>query len=151
MKKVLSMLLTLTMVICLVGAVPAYAAYDPHNLNDFGYRTVSTGGRGSLVFQTEPGGTVIKGYEFWSGDSIYVNLYWREKGYTLAYKDGVYGFVDASYIDWGNGSTSGYDPHDLSYYGYRTVSTGGRGNLVFQTEPGRSFMSGPSFFQGFSL
>ena len=29
-----------------------------------------------------------------------LNVDCREGGYALAYKNGVYGFVDASYIDW---------------------------------------------------
>ena len=143
-------MLAFSLMVSLAAAVPVFADYDPHNLNDFGWRTVSTGGRGSLVFQEEPGGAVMSGYEYWSGDSIYVNLYWREKGYTLAYQDGMYGFVDASYIDWGT-NTPSYNPKDLSDYGWRTVSTGGRGNLVFQTEPGGSFMTGHSFADGASI
>ena len=125
-------------------------SYDPHTLSDFGYRTVKTGGRGNLVFQSEPGGSVISGYSYPDGSRIYVNLYWREKGYTLAYENGVYGFVDAGYIDWFNGDSSGskYDPHTLSDYGYRTVTTGGRGNLVFQVSPGGSVMSGHSYPDG---
>ena len=39
-------------------------------------------------------------YEYWDGDTIYVNKTWRSDGYAIAYEDGVYGYVDASYIDW---------------------------------------------------
>lgn len=34
------------------------------------------------------------------GDRIFVNVDYREGGYALAYKNGVYGYVDAGYIDW---------------------------------------------------
>ena len=34
------------------------------------------------------------------GDRIFVNVDYRERGYALAYKNGVYGYVDAGYIDW---------------------------------------------------
>ncbi len=125
---------------------------DPHSLSDYGYRTVNTGGRGCLVFQTGPGGSVIDGHQFWDGDQIYVNLSWREQGYAMAYEDGVYGYVDASYINWNSGSTPGtpkaYDPHDLTDFGYRTVNTGGRGCLVFQSAPAGSVISGYQYWDG---
>lgn len=138
---------------CLADSYGYSYSYDPHNLADFGYRTVRTGGRGSLVFQYEPGGAAISGYSYNDGDSIYVNLNWREKGYALAYQAGVYGFVDASYIEWyGNTSWSGHanaaNPYNLSNYGYRQVVTGGRGSLVFQTEPGGAAILGHSYNDG---
>ena len=34
------------------------------------------------------------------GEWIYVNPDYRKDGYVVAYDDGVFGFVDASYIDW---------------------------------------------------
>lgn len=75
------------------------------DLSNFGWRTVCEKGRGRLVFQTKPGGKAIPGFKYHDGDSIYVNLYYREtyKGkwtYTLAYMNGTYGYVDASYINW---------------------------------------------------
>ena len=39
-------------------------------------------------------------YQFWNGDRIYVNLNWRQDGYAIAYQNGVYGYVDANYINW---------------------------------------------------
>ena len=77
-----------------------FGSRDPHDLIYFGYRTVNTGGRGDLVFQKEPGGAFLSDYRYGDGSEIYVNLYWREKGYTLAYSNGTYGFVDAGYIIW---------------------------------------------------
>ena len=161
MKKISVCFLVMAMMVCSLSlsadcqakAVEVKAAaYDPHTLSDFGYRTVRTGGEGNLVFQTEPGGSVVSGHSYSDGSTIYVNLYWREKGYTLAYDNGVYGYVDAGYIDWSTGgsssSSSKYDPHSLSDFGYRTVATGGRGNLVFQTAPGGSLISGHSYTDG---
>lgn len=57
-------------------------------------------GRGSLVFQESPGGKSIKGHKFYDGDWIYVHPDYQKNGYAVAYDDGVFGFVDASYIDW---------------------------------------------------
>jgi len=53
-----------------------------------------------LVFQKTAGGTFMSKYKFYDGDRIFVNVYYREKGYALAYKNGVYGYVDERYIDW---------------------------------------------------
>ena len=61
---------------------------------------VKTNGRGSLVFQEKPKGPVIKGHTFYDGEWIYANRYYRKDGYAVAYDDGVFGFVDASYINW---------------------------------------------------
>jgi hypothetical protein len=55
---------------------------------------------GALVFQKTAGGTFMSKYKFYDGDRIFVNVYYREKGYALAYKSGAYGYVDARYIDW---------------------------------------------------
>ena len=38
--------------------------------------------------------------KFNDGDEIYVNINWRQDGYAIACKNGVYGYVDASYISW---------------------------------------------------
>ena len=74
---------------------------DPYDLSNFGYRTVIIPvSEGTLVFQTSPGGSFMSSYQYWYGDSIYVNLTYRERGYTIAYQNGVYGYVDASYIRW---------------------------------------------------
>ena len=164
MKRIWSILLIGALL--MLGSANTFAAkaidysYDPHNLSNYAYRTVTTGGRGALVFQTEPAGSFLSDHSFYDGDRIYVNLSFREKGYALAYDNGTYGFVDASYINWSEGSTvpSGntagtytYDPHTITDFVYRTVVTGGRGALVFQTEPGGSFLSDHSFYDGDSI
>ena len=112
---------------------------DRYDLDDFGYRTVNTGGRGSLVFQKSPGGAFMSGHSFRDGERIYVNLYWRKDGYAIAYEDGDYGYVDASYISWNNGG-GGSGARDFNNFDYRTVDTGGKGDLVFQSSPRGSFM-----------
>ena len=129
-----------------VGAI-AYA--DRYDLDDYGYRSVITKGRGALVFQKEPRGKFMKNHKFYDGDSIYVNLGWRKNGYAIAYEDGEYGYVDASYIDWGSGGGGSYDDsRDLSLYEYRRVITKGRGALVFQSSPRGSFLSNHKFWDG---
>ena len=70
------------------------------DLSDYEYLTVRSKGRGSLVFQRAPKGKSISGHKYYDGDQIYVNRYYREDGYAVAYDNGVYGYVDASYIDW---------------------------------------------------
>ncbi len=126
-------------------------ADDRYNLSDYGYRTVVTKNRGSLVFQEEPDGGFLYDYEFWNGDVIYVNLSWRQDGYAIAYQDGEYGYVDASYIDWDSTAYEGGDTgnrYDLSNYRYRTVSTGKRGALVFQSAPNGAFLNDYQFKNG---
>lgn len=118
------------------------------NLSDFGYRTVVTNGKGTLVFQATPNGSFMYDYSYKDGESIYVNLYWRQNGYAIAYSGGTYGYVDAGYINWNNTSDTRYD---LSDYGYRTVSTGGKGSLVFQSSPNGSFMYDHEFWSGDSI
>ena len=74
---------------------------DKFDLDNYAYRSVTTtDSKGALVFQSEPNGSFMFDYEFWDGDDIYVNLDWRQDGYAIAYRDGVYGYVDAGYIDW---------------------------------------------------
>ena len=70
------------------------------DLSNYGYRTVQEKGRGWLMFQKSPGGKMMRNHSFKDGDQIYVNLTWRKKGYAIAYDNGTYGYVDASYIDW---------------------------------------------------
>ena len=121
------------------------------DLSNYGYRTVVTNGRGALVFQDAPNGAFMYDYQFNDGDSIYVNLDWRQDGYAIACQNGVYGYVDASYINWnssGSGSGAGSSRTNLSNFGYRTVNTKGRGALVFQTEPDGSFMYDYQFDDG---
>ena len=38
--------------------------------------------------------------QYYDGDWIYVNVKWQSEGYAMAYENGTYGYVDASYIDW---------------------------------------------------
>lgn len=125
---------------------------DMYDLDNFGYRTVTTKGRGKLVFQSAPGGSFMRDYKFYDGDSIYVNLYWRKNGYAIAYSNGSYGYVDASYIDWNDS----YDPapspvsekNDLSKFDWRIVNSNGRGSLIFQSSPGGTFLSNHKFHDG---
>ena len=124
---------------------------DKFNLSNYAYRTVKTdNSKGALVFQTSPNGSFMNDYEFWNGDRIYVNLDWRQDGYAIAYQDGVYGYVDAKYINWNDGSsTSGDGRYDFSNYDYRTVKTdNSKGALVFQTSPNGSFMNDYEFWNG---
>ena len=125
------------------------ASSGMYDLSGYGYRTVRTQGRGALIFQTEPRGSFLKDHKFNDGDQIYVNLTWRKDGYAIAYQNGVYGYVDASYIDWNSGG-SGYttDRWDLANYEYRYVVTKGRGALIFQTEPRGSFLKDFKFYDG---
>lgn len=77
---------------------------DPKDLSAYKWHTVRTNGRGRLVFQKTPGGKFISSIYFQDGDSIYVNERYRENygniRYTMAYCDGVFGYVDAGYIRW---------------------------------------------------
>ena len=118
---------------------------DRFDLSNYDYRTVSTGGKGTLVFQTAPNGAFMNDFQYATGENIYVNLYWRQNGYAIAYRNGTYGYVDASYILWSNGTDARYD---LSDYSYRYVSTRGRGNLVFQTYPNGSFLYDHQYREG---
>lgn len=73
---------------------------DKYDLRLYEYRQVASKGRGSLIFQKEPRGSFMKSYKYYDGDWIYVNVKWRSEGYAMAYENGTYGYVDASYIDW---------------------------------------------------
>ena len=125
-------------------------AGDKYDLSNYGYRTVKTDGRGALVFQDSPNGAFLNKYQYWDGDSIYVNVNWREQGYAIAYADGVYGYVDASYVNWGSGSIDGYDDRfNLDNYATRTVVTNNaKGALVFQNAPDGAFMNSYQFWNG---
>lgn len=106
-NRVLIVLLVVGILLCSV--MPAMAASDKYDLANFGWCYVDSKGRGSLVFQRAPRGKSMPGHKFYTGDQIYVNLYYRESGYGIAYENGEYGYVDASYIDWGSeGSYGGY-------------------------------------------
>ena len=142
------------LIACILLSSAAFAASDRYDLDNYGYRYVDTKGRGSLVFQKAPRGKSMKGHKFYTGDMIYVNLDWRQDGYGIAYEDGEYGYVDASYIDWGSSKSSSgsssmsSSAKDLSNYEYRKVSTKGRGSLVFQKAPRGKSMSGHRFYDG---
>ena len=88
------------LILTLLFTIPVLASSDRFDLDNYGYRTVVTNGKGALVFQNSPDGTFMNDYQYNDGDRIYVNLDWRQDGYAIAYEDGVYGYVDASYILW---------------------------------------------------
>lgn len=73
---------------------------DRYDLNQYDYRMVVEKGRGALIFQKAPRGSFMKNHKFYDGDWIYVNINWRQNGYAIAYENGEYGYVDASYIEW---------------------------------------------------
>ena len=147
MKKLIALILAALLLLSATAL-----ASDKYDLDNYGYRTVKTRGKGKLVFQNSPRGSFMSEYAFSNGDRIFVNLDWRQDGYAIAYENGDYGYVDASYIDWG--SSSGGNPgannnaKNLSFYQYRTVDTRGRGALVFQSSPRGSFMSDYKFYDG---
>ena len=69
-----------------------------HNLDNYVYRTVGNLPAGEcLVMQYEPGGAFM-GEQYWPGDPIFVHPTFWENGYLLAYRNGVFGFVDARYV-----------------------------------------------------
>ena len=122
---------------------------DIYDLTNYVYRTVKIpGNSGALVFQTEPKGSFLSDHQFWSGDLIYVYPDWRQDGYAIAYQDGVYGYVDAGYIDWDSNGSGQDNRLDLSHFGYRRVNTRSRGALIFQTQPGGSFLTEYQFQDG---
>ena len=69
-----------------------------YNLNYYQYRTVSVPMGTLLVMQDRPGGEFMSTY-YMNGDSIYVNMRYALNGYLLAYKNGVYGYVDMQYVN----------------------------------------------------
>jgi len=143
MNKIIALLVALLLLLSATAL-----ASDRYDLDDFGYRTVKTRGRGKLVFQNSPRGSFMSEYAFSNGDRIFVNLDWREDGYAIAYKNGDYGYVDASYIDWGDDDRDTDDVHDLDNFVYRTVRVSGRGALVFQRTPRGAFMYDHKFYDG---
>lgn len=106
----LRLLVALFVVSILLCSVASAGGSDKFDLSNFDYRYVDSSGRGSLVFQKAPRGKFMSGHKFYDGDMIYVNLYWRESGYSIAYENGEYGYVDASYIDWNNTPGEKKDP-----------------------------------------
>ena len=131
---------------------------DKYDLSNFGYREVEINGSGTLVFQRESRGEFMSGYSYRDGEQIYVNINWGQDGYALAYDSGVYGYVDAQFIDWGGGSSGQQSSQqsssdleyakDLSNYDYRMVDSQGRGSLVFQKEPRGKSIKGFKYHDG---
>ena len=161
MKKKIMISFFLALVLSCVS-LTVFASSDRFDLDNYDYRTVVEKGRGKLVFQSSPGGSFMYDYKFYDGDEIFVNLNWRKSGYAIAYKNGKYGYVDASYIDWspladaepdpmtgdfpGSGSSS--NKKDLSNFDWRRVDSNGRGSLVFQYAPRGKSMKGHKFYDG---
>ena len=123
---------------------------DVHDLDNFVYRTVRTGGKGALVFQRTPRGTFMYDHKFYDGDEIFVNEFYRESGYALAYEGGSYGYVDVRYIDWDDDDKDDWDDdvHDLDNFEYHTVEIDNGGALVFQKTAGGAFMSKYKYYDG---
>ena len=69
-----------------------------YNLNNYAYKTVTVPMGTLLVMQERPGGEFMSTY-YSNGDSILVNMRYAENGYLLAYKNGVYGYVDMNYVN----------------------------------------------------
>ena len=143
MKKLIALILAALLLLSATAL-----ASDKYDRDNFGYRTVRTRGRGKLVFQNSPRGSFMSEYAFSNGDPIFVNLDWREDGYAIAYENGDYGYVDASYIDWGGDSRGSDDVHDLDNFVYRTVEIDNGGALVFQKSPRGAFMYDHKFYDG---
>ena len=69
-----------------------------HDLNNFVYRMVVNLPAGTcLQMQSSPNGPFMP-QMYYQGDSIFVHRNFWENGYLLAYRNGVYGFVDAKYV-----------------------------------------------------
>ena len=69
-----------------------------YNLNYYEYRTVSVPMGTLLVMKERPCGEFMS-TDFTNGESIYVNMRYAQNGYLLAYKNGVYGYVDMQYVN----------------------------------------------------
>lgn len=71
---------------------------EVHNLNNYTYRTVSGLPAGTcLQMQMTPNGPFMSTM-YSNGESIYVNKYFVQSGYLLAFKNGIYGYVDGRYV-----------------------------------------------------
>lgn len=68
-----------------------------YNLNNYAYKTVTVPMGTLLVMQESPGGAFMSTY-YSDGEPIFVNMRYAENGYLLAYKNGVYGYVDMKYV-----------------------------------------------------
>ena len=69
-----------------------------YNLSNYAYKTVSVPLGTLLVMQESPGGAFMS-TSYTNGQSIFVNMRYAENGYLLAYKNGVYGYVDMNYVN----------------------------------------------------
>ena len=70
-----------------------------HDLNNYVYKMVCNLPAGTcLVMQSAPAGPAMPGTQYWNGDSIFVHKNFWENGYFLAYRGGIYGFVDSQYV-----------------------------------------------------
>lgn len=70
-----------------------------HDLSYYVYKTVYNLPAGTcLVMQYSPAGAAMPGTQYYNGDSIFVHKNFWENGYFLAYRNGVYGFVDSQYV-----------------------------------------------------
>ena len=81
------------------NAAGGYVTPDEvHNLNNFVYRTVSNLPSGTfLQMQSRPNGAFLAPM-YSNGQAIFVNAFFSEAGYLLAFQNGIYGFVDARYV-----------------------------------------------------
>lgn len=69
-----------------------------HNLKNFVSRTVVNLPMGTfLQMQARPNGTFMS-QMYSNGEPIFVNAFYSEAGYLLAFRNGIYGFVDAKYV-----------------------------------------------------
>ena len=68
-----------------------------HDLNNYVYRTVTVPAGTCLQMQVTPNGKFMS-QMYNQGDAIFVHDTFWENGYLLAFRNGVYGFVDAKYV-----------------------------------------------------
>ncbi len=68
-----------------------------HDLNNYVYRTVTVPAGTCLQMQKQPNGSFMN-VMYYNGDQIFVHRNFWDEGYFLAYRNGIYGFVDAKYV-----------------------------------------------------
>ena len=69
-----------------------------HNLKNYVYKTVANLPMGTcLQMQTTPNGAFMSTM-YYNGEPIFVNGFFSQSGYLLAFKNGIYGFVDSRYV-----------------------------------------------------
>lgn len=73
-----------------------------HDLKNFVYRTVINvvhyDDTACLTMRKSPAGAIIQGVSWQNGDSIRVHKSYREDGWYLAYKGGIYGYVNPNNV-----------------------------------------------------